>query len=80
VQLFDNVLEGDMPCQLAASLVMVLIDAQPGAKPVKHLDDLSGALPGEQIDLEIEMIPAVGDHPQAVLLHQHEGCKQNRLQ
>jgi hypothetical protein len=67
-QLFDNVFNGDMPCQLAASLVMVLIDTQRCAKPVEHLDDLSGALLGEQIDLEIEMIAAVGDHPQAVLL------------
>jgi hypothetical protein len=30
------------------------------------LDDLSGALLDEQIDLEIEMIPAVGDHPLGV--------------
>jgi hypothetical protein len=51
---------------------MVLIDVQPCAKPVEHLDDLSGALLGEQIDLEIETIPAVGDHPHPVLLHQHE--------
>jgi hypothetical protein len=80
VQLFDKVFDGDISCQLAASLIMVLIDAQPFAKPVEHLDDLSGALLGEQIDLKIEMIPAVGDHPHAVLLHQHEGCKQNRLQ
>jgi hypothetical protein len=79
MQLFDNMFDGGMPSQLAAGLVMVLIDAQPGAKPVEHLDDLSGALFGEQIDLEIEMITAVGDHSQAVLLHQHEGCKQNRL-
>jgi hypothetical protein len=64
VQLFDKVLDGDMPCQLAASLVMVVINAHPCPKPVEHLDDLSGALLGEQIDLEIEMIPAVGDHPQ----------------
>jgi hypothetical protein len=28
------------------------------------LDDLSGALLGEQIDLDIEVIPAIGDHPQ----------------
>jgi hypothetical protein len=59
---------------------MVVTNPQPCAEPVEHLDDLSGALLGEQIDLEIEMIPAVGDHPHAVLLHQHEGCKQNRLQ
>jgi hypothetical protein len=64
VQLLDKVFDCDMPCQLAASLVMVMIDAQPCAKPVEHLDDLSGALLGEQIDLEIEVIPAIGDHPQ----------------
>jgi hypothetical protein len=69
VQLFHKVFDGDMPCQLTGSLVMVLIDAQPFAKPVEHLDDLSGPLLGEQIDLEIEMIPAVGNHPHAVLLH-----------
>jgi hypothetical protein len=72
------VFDGDMPCQLAASLVMVVINPQPSAKPVEHLDDLSGALFGEQIDLEIEMIPAVGDHPQAVLLHQHKGCQNTK--
>jgi hypothetical protein len=49
VQLFDKVFDGDIPCQLAASLVIVLIDAQPRAKPVEHLDDLSGALLGEQM-------------------------------
>jgi hypothetical protein len=61
VQLFDKVFDGDIPCQLAASLVMVLIDAQPCAKPVEHLDDLSGALLGEQIDLEIDFLDVVGD-------------------
>ena len=76
MQFLDEVFDSDMPRQLAASLVLVLIDAQPCAKPVEHLDDLSGALLGEQIDLEIEMIPAVGDHPHAVLLHQHEGREQ----
>jgi hypothetical protein len=49
VQLLDKVFDCDMPCQLAASLVMVMIDAQPCAEPVEHLDDLSGALLGEQI-------------------------------
>jgi hypothetical protein len=47
---------------------MVLINPQPCAEPVQHLDDLSGALLSEQVDLEIEMITAVGDHSQVVLL------------
>jgi hypothetical protein len=64
VQLLDKVFDCDMACQIAASLITVMIDAQPCAEPVEHLDDLSRALLGEQIDLEIEMIPAVGDHPQ----------------
>jgi hypothetical protein len=41
---------------------------------------LGGPLLGQQIDLQIEMIPAIGDHPHAVLLHQHEGGEQDRLQ
>jgi hypothetical protein len=75
---FDQMFEGDTPCQHTTHLM--LIDAQAGAEPVKRLDDVRGALLGQQIDVEIEMIPAVSDHAEAVLLHQHEGCKQNRFQ
>ena len=63
VQLFDKVFDGKMPAQLAASLVLMLLDAQPRAEPVEHLDDLGRPLLGQQIDLQIEMIPAIGDHP-----------------
>ena len=80
MQLFDKVFEGDTPPQLAASLILILLDTQSRAEPVKHLDDLGGALLGQQIDLQIEMIPAISNHPHAVLLHQHEGGEKDRLQ
>jgi hypothetical protein len=80
VQLFDEVFEGDTPPQLAASLILMLLDTQSRAEPIEHLDDLGGALLGQQIDLQIEMIAAISNHPHAVLLHQHEGGEQDRLQ
>ena len=80
VQLFDKVFDGDTPPQLTASLVLMLLNAQTRAEPVEHLDDLRRSLLGQQIDLQIEMVPAIGDHPHSVLLHQHEGGEQDRLQ
>jgi hypothetical protein len=68
VQLFDKVFDGDTPPQLTASLVLMLIDPQARAESVEHLDDLGRSLLGQQIDLQIEMIPTIGDHPHAVLL------------
>jgi hypothetical protein len=46
VQLFDKMFDSDMPSQLAAILVVVLIDSQPRAEPGEHLDDLGRSLLG----------------------------------
>jgi hypothetical protein len=46
VQLFDKMFDSDMPSQLAAILVVVLIDPQLRAEPVEHLDDLGRSLLG----------------------------------
>jgi hypothetical protein len=61
------VFDGDMPSQLTADLVLMLVDAQTGAEPVEHLNDLRRPLLRQQIDLQIEMIPAIGNHSNAVL-------------
>ena len=51
VHLFDQVLDSDMPPELAAIGVMMLVDAKMRAEPIEHLNDL-GCLPfGKQVDL-----------------------------
>jgi hypothetical protein len=80
VQLFDQMLNSDMPSKLAAVGVMVLVDTQLRAEAIEHLNDL-GCLPfGQQVDLEIEVIPAIGNDTHSVLLYQHEGREQHRFQ
>jgi hypothetical protein len=37
-------------------------------------------LRGQEIDLQVEMVTAIGYHPHAVLFHQDEGGDQDRLQ
>lgn len=44
VYLFDQVLDSDMPPELAAIGVMVLVDAKMRTEPIEHLNDL-GCLP-----------------------------------
>jgi hypothetical protein len=39
VQLFYQVLDSDVPPKLAAIGIVVLVDAQMSAEPIKHLDD-----------------------------------------
>jgi hypothetical protein len=80
VNLFDQVLDRDVACKLAAILVMVLFDAKMGAEAIKHLNDLSRLPFRQQIDLQIEMIPSVSDDAHPVLLHQYESRDQNRLE
>jgi hypothetical protein len=79
VNFLDQVLDSDMASKLSAILVMVLFDAQMGAEAINHLNDLSCLPFGQQVDLQIEMIPPVGDDAHSVLLHQYEGCDQHRL-
>ena len=50
MDLFDQVLDSDMPPELAAIGVMMLVDAKMRAEPIEHLNDL-GCLPfGKQVD------------------------------
>ena len=80
VNLFYQVLDSDMAPKSTAMIVVVLLDAQMDAEAIQHLNNL-GCLPfGEQIDLQVEMIPAVANDAHSVLLHQYEGCDQNRLE
>jgi len=80
VNLFNQVFDSDMASKPAAMVVMVLLDTQVGAEAIEHLNDLGGLPFGQQIDLQVEMIPAIGDDAHSVLLHQYEGCNQNRLE
>jgi hypothetical protein len=51
VHLFDQVLDSDMPPELATVGVMMLVDAKMRAEPIEHLNDL-GCLPFcKQVDL-----------------------------
>jgi hypothetical protein len=52
--MFDQVFDGDMPSQLTADLVLMLVDAETGAEPVEHLNDLRRPLLRQQIDLQID--------------------------
>lgn len=58
----------------------MLIDPQPCAQPIEHLNDSGRALLGQQIDLQTEMIPTIGDHSHAILFHQHKRGEQDRLE
>jgi hypothetical protein len=42
VNLFNQVLNGDMPRKFAAILVFVLFDSKILAQSIEHLDDLGG--------------------------------------
>jgi hypothetical protein len=44
------------------------------------LDDPCRSAFGKKVHLQIEMIPAIGNYPHAVLLHQDERRDQHRLQ
>jgi hypothetical protein len=51
VQFLDEVLDSDVPAQLATIGIMVMVDTQMRAQTAEHLDDL-GCLPFRQkIDL-----------------------------
>jgi hypothetical protein len=53
---------------------------QMDAEAIEHLNNL-GCMPfGQQIDLQVEMIPAIGDDAHSVLLHQYEARDQNRIE
>jgi hypothetical protein len=56
---------------LAAFMVMVLLNAEVRAEPIEHLNDLSG--PSFSVDLQIEMISSICNGGQSVLLNQHKG-------
>ena len=80
MQFFDEVLDSDMPSKFATIGIMLMVDSQMRAETVEHLDDL-GCLPfGQQIDLQIKVISAIYDSTHSVLLDQHEGRQQYRLQ
>ena len=80
VQLFDEVFEGDTPPQLAASLVLMLLDAQSRTEPIEHLDDLGCPLLGQQIDLQIKMIAPVKREGHPVLLNKYERTDKHAFQ
>jgi len=72
-QFFDEMLDSDVPSQLATIGIMVMVDTQMRAETVEHLDDL-GCLPFcQEIDLQIEVIPTIHDSTHSVLLDQHKG-------
>jgi len=59
---------------------MLMVDTQMRAETVEHLDDL-GCFPfSQQINLQIEVISTIYDSTHSVLLDQHEGRQQYRLQ
>ena len=80
VHFLDEVLESDMPSKFATIGIMLMVDSQMRAETVEHLDDL-GCFPfSQQINLQIEVISTIYDSTHSVLLDQHEGRQQYRLQ
>ena len=80
MQFFDEVLDSDVPSKFATIGIMLMVDTQMRAETVEHLDDLGSLLFGQQINLQIEVISTIYNRTHSVLLDQHEGCQQYRLQ
>ena len=80
MQFFDEVLDSDVPSKSATIDIMLMVDSQMRAETVEHLDDLGSLLFGQQINLQIEVISTIYNSTHSVLLDQHEGCQQYRLQ
>jgi adenylate kinase len=79
VRFFDKVLDSDVSSNFATIAIMVIFDTQMRAETVAP-DDL-GCLPfGQQIDLQVEVIPAIYDSTHSVLLDQHKCRQQHRVQ
>ena len=80
MQFFDEVLDRDVPSKFTTIGIMLMVDTQMRAETVEHLDDL-GCFPfSQQINLQIEVISTIYDSTHSVLLDQHEGRQQYRLQ
>jgi hypothetical protein len=80
MQFFNQVLDSDMLSKLPAVVIMVLIDPQTRAEAIEHLNDLGCLAFGQQVDLQVEVIPAIGNHTHSVLFYQYESGEQDRLQ
>jgi len=80
VQFFDEVLDSDVPSKFATIGIMLMVDSQMRAETVEHLDDLGSFPFGQQINLQIEVISTIYNSTHSVLLDQHEGRQQYRLQ
>src|SRR5664279_4983805 len=73
-------LDGDVLPEFEPAGVMVMFKADMGTQAIEHLDDLCCLPLGPQVDLQIKMIAPSDDDTYPVLLHQHEGSDQHRLE
>ena len=76
--LFHQVLNCDAPFELLAIRVLRLLDPKCALRRLS-IRIAWVALPGQQVHLEIQMIAAIGNDADPVLLHQHKRRDQHSL-